>query len=507
MKKWIRFVALLMAVTLLAGCNLIGVDTELDAKQIVAKVGDREITKGEWHEMRASMVDYYAYMYSMYGMNFDPTDATVIEAMGQDALDSMIQDEVIRMKAAELGVDVLTEEEKAEVEASVAEDMDLNRWYYQMMYYPEYDLEMATVSEAVDALLAQDGYSVEALTESYTMEKVVARVREEAIKDVVVTDEEIKADFDASVEAQKASYDAAPTQYAQDVSNGADIFYVPEGYRSIKHVLIKLDDEKQNEIEELEALLSENATTRASLESQLADLTAEPEEGVELTEEQVAANEESIATINAKLEELAVADAEANEKLPALREAAYAEIMPKAEMVLALAKGDLETAKALYTQMNPVEETAEETTPAEAAEETEAEAEGLDVLALTEAVDFQTLIDEYNEDPGMKNEPYATTGYELCEGLMMYETGFQNAAMALENIGDVSEIVEGLNGYHILCYMGDVAAGPVDFETKKEAISTQLLTAKQDEAYTAAVEQWVADAKVETFPKAMEEVK
>lgn len=505
MKKWIRFIALLTAVTLLAGCNLVGIDTELDAKQIVAKVGDREITKGEWLDMRTSMVDYYAYMYSMYGMSFDATDATVIEAMGQDALDAMIQDEVIRQKAKELGVDTLSAEETAEIEASVAEEMDLNRWYYQMMYYPEYDLEMATVSEAVDALLEQDGYSVEALTENYTLEKVVARVREEAIKDVAVTDEEVKAAFDADVETQKASYDATPTLYAQDVSNGTEVFYVPEGYRSIKHVLIKLDDEKQNEIEELETLISDNATTRVSLESQLEELTAEPEEGVELTEEEIAANEESIATINAKLEELAAADTEANEKLPVLREAAYAEILPKAEMVYALATGDLETAKALYAQLNPAEETAEEATPAEATET--AEAEGLDVLALTEAVDFQTLIDEYNEDPGMNSEPYATTGYELCEGLAMYETGFQNAAMALENVGDVSEIVEGLNGYHILCYMGDVAAGPVDFEAKKEAISAELLTTKQDEAYTAAVEQWVKDANAQTFPKAMKEVK
>ena len=61
------------------------------------------------------------------------------------------------------------------------------------------------------------------------------------------------------------------------MSNKADIYYVPEGYRSIKHVLIAIDEDKQSEIEALEATLSDNATTRASLEKQLADLTAEPE--------------------------------------------------------------------------------------------------------------------------------------------------------------------------------------------------------------------------------------
>ena len=128
------------------------------------------------------------------------------------------------------------------------------------------------------------------------------------------------------------------------------------------------------------------------------------------------------------------------------------------------------------------------------------------MLALTEPVDFQTLVDVYGEDPGMQSEPYATTGYVLYDGLTMYETAFQTAAMALENVGDVSELVQSSYGYHILCYMGDVASGAVEFESKKDAISEELLSAKQDEAYNAAVEQWVADANVKTFPKAMKDV-
>ena len=519
MKKWIRFVALLTAVTLLAGCNLVGIDAEMDAKQIVAKVGDTEITKGEWHEMRDSLVSYYEYMYSMYGMTFT-ADETVLESVGQEALDSMVKEEVIKQKAAALGLDTFTEEELAEMESEATETMDMQRWYYQMMYYPTDDPEAATVSEAVNALLEKDGYTAESVLESEKSERIYDRVREEAIKDVVVTDEEIQAEFDAKVEEQKAAYDATPTQYASDVSNKADIYYVPEGYRSIKHVLIAIDEDKQSEIEALEATLSDNATTRASLEKQLADLTAEPEEGVELTDEDKAANEESIALINEQLAGLEASDTQANEQLAALTQEAFDEILPKAEMVLALAKGDLTAAKEIYAQITP--ETEETATPDEAEasatpdeaqaeasatpDEAQAEEPTLDVLALTEPVDFQTLVDVYGEDPGMQSEPYATTGYVLCDGLTMYETAFQTAAMALENVGDVSELVQSSYGYHILCYMGDVASGAVEFESKKDAISEELLSAKQDEAYNAAVEQWVADANVKTFPKAMKDV-
>ena len=501
MKKWIRFIALLTAVTLLAGCNLVGIDAELDAKQVVAKVGDTEITKGEWQEMRDSLVSYYEYMYSMYGMSFQ-ADASTLESIGEQALESMIQDEVIVQKAAELGLDTFTDEEIAQMEEEATETMDAQRWYYQMMYYPDYDLEMATVSEAVDARLAEDGYTLESVMEAEKMTAIRERMRAEAIKDVAVTDEESQADFDAKVEAQKTTYDATPTQYAYDVSNGNEIYYIPEGYRSIKHVLIQISEESKDEIEALEKTISDNATSRTSLENQLAELTAEPAEGEELTDEEKAANEESIALINEQLAELETSDTEANEQLTTVKEAAFAEIRPKAEMVLALAQGDIETAKALDAQLAPAEEetatTDEAATPDEAA---------LDVSELTEAVDFQTLVDVYNEDPGMRSEPYATTGYELCEGLTLYETAFQEAAMALENVGDVSDLVESSFGYHILCYMGDVTPGAVAYETKREAIDAALLSTKQDEAYNAAVEQWVADADVKTFPKAMKEVK
>jgi parvulin-like peptidyl-prolyl isomerase len=512
MKKWIRFAALLAAVTLLAGCNLVGFDAELDAQQVVAQVGDTKMTKAQWQERRDDLAEYYQYLYSTYGMNFD-LDSATLESIGLEALDSMVQEEVILQKAAALGLDSFTQEELDEITADVDETMELQEWYYQMMFFPEADPESATVSEAVLAKLAEDGYTIEAMIDAKKQEKIYERIREEAIKNVEVTEEEIRADFDQKVESQKTSYDTTPTLYASALQSGTTAYYVPAGYRGIKHVLVGLDSEKKTEISTLTTTLNTNKTTRASLDEQLAELTAEPEEGVEVTDEEKAAAQESIDLINAQLAELDASDAEANEKLTALKEEAYAEIRPEAEMVLALAKGDLETAKALYAQMNPADETEEapaataseatasEATPDEAAaEETD---KPLDVSALTAAPDFDTLIAEYGDDPGMNNEAYRETGYLLCEGLALYETAFQEAAMALENVGDVSELVEGTNGYHILVYAGDIPAGPVDYDSVKEDIHAELLSAKETEAYNAAVEAWVSEAKIKKYPKAL----
>ena len=119
--------------------------------------------------------------------------------------------------------------------------------------------------------------------------------------------------------------------------------------------------------------------------------------------------------------------------------------------------------------------------------------------------DFDALLEEYGEDTGMKNEPNKSRGYLVCEGLSVYEQSFQDAAMALEKVGDVSaELVKTSYGYHILQYATDVTPGAVELteEIKSDIYSTLLSDAK-DAAYESAVTQWVSEADVKTFPKVM----
>ena len=134
------------------------------------------------------------------------------------------------------------------------------------------------------------------------------------------------------------------------------------------------------------------------------------------------------------------------------------------------------------------------------------EPKAAEVLAkVQEGGDFDALIAEYGEDSGMTVEPAKTQGYAVCEGLQMYVTEFQDAAMALGAVGDVSGLVKTSFGYHILKYAQDIESGAVEYTDEiKEAIHAEMLTAAQDAAYDAAVTQWVSEAKVETFPKVME---
>ena len=71
--------------------------------------------------------------------------------------------------------------------------------------------------------------------------------------------------------------------------------------------------------------------------------------------------------------------------------------------------------------------------------------------------------------------------------------------MALENIGDISDLVESSYGFHILLYAGDVAAGAVPFEDLRAVVTANVTKALMDEAFKAQVTLWLEKAKITTY--------
>ena len=483
MKKWIALIALmLVALLTLSGCNLIGYDEELDNAQVVAKVNDTEITKAEWKNYTEYLAYYYQQYYQQYfGISLSMTDEDVA-AYGESALEQLIQSVVLQDKVKELGYDPLGEEDAAEVEKYADSMMEFYKLMMRHQNYP--DLEtveeeqerlaaeaaeetpsepvetVATLTDAdLDALLTSD-LSAQGITREYFIESRTASIQSDklyayATADVTVTDDQVKAEFDSKVASQKESYDATPTLYA---SNATGAYYVPEGYRGVKNLLIKISDEDQDAIDELNDTLTTAKSTLSDVNSQLEDLRAEDtsaydEETLASYNEQIAALEEQATAAQATIDETTAAVEEKTD-------AAFAAILPKAQEVLALAQS---------------------------------------------GEDFDALVETYGEDSGMKSEPNKTQGYPVCEGLSRYEQSFQDAAMALEKVGDVSaELVKTSYGYHILQYATDIVAGAVEYTDEiKESIHEDMLEQAQEAAYEAAVTQWVSEAEVKTYEKVM----
>lgn len=495
MKKGIALIAMLLAaVMMMSGCNLIGYDAELDGNQVVAKVNDTEITKAEWAAYRDYLASYYQqYAQQYFGTAMQLTEED-IKAYGESALEQMIESTVLGDKIKELGFDPLPEEDQAEVEAEADQMLDLYKMMVRFQNYPELETVEeeaerlaaeatageATASEAAESeatageapkatvtnaeleeMLLKDleaiGYTREYLIENKTAEVQAQKVREYAVKDVVVTDEQIKAEFDSIAAQQKESYDAAPNSYLAAEQRGTANYYAPEGYRGVKNLLVKFSDEKQSEIDTLNTEIRTAQNTLNDANKQLEELKAQ--DTSKYDEDALNSYNEQVASLEATVAEQEPAIAEKQDKLDEVMAAAYEEIQPIAEEALAKAQ---------------------------------------------EGTNFDELIAAYGKDQGMTAEPNKTRGYLVREGLAVYEPSFQEAAMALANVGDVSGLVKTGYGYHILQYAGDIPAGVVEMTDEiKTALHDQLLATAQESAFEAALTQWVSEATVETYPKVM----
>lgn len=115
---------------------------------------------------------------------------------------------------------------------------------------------------------------------------------------------------------------------------------------------------------------------------------------------------------------------------------------------------------------------------------------------IAEGQDFDALIQEYGQDPGMMEEPALSKGYLIGYSSSDYVASFQEAAMALVNVGDISGPVESDYGVHLIQYTSKVEEGPVPFEEVKELLEAEVLATKQNEAYESAVDSWVNEADV-----------
>lgn len=113
--------------------------------------------------------------------------------------------------------------------------------------------------------------------------------------------------------------------------------------------------------------------------------------------------------------------------------------------------------------------------------------------------DFDALIEELGDDPGMESEPAKTEGYLVTEG-SNYVDEFEEASLALTEDGQISELVPTDFGYHIIKRVAD-AEGPVDFDSVKDSIVEQETSTKKSEAYQKFLEDLKNGMEIVTYPE------
>jgi len=113
---------------------------------------------------------------------------------------------------------------------------------------------------------------------------------------------------------------------------------------------------------------------------------------------------------------------------------------------------------------------------------------------LKAGMDFAEAARAYTEDGSATME--ALMEYPVGADSTAYGEEFKAGAMALANIGDVSDVIATEYGYFILRYASDMTAGAPSFEERKDAETEEALTAKKNEAYSAYIDKTMNDAGI-----------
>lgn len=445
MKK-MAVVLLLVLSLVLSGCSLVVKDPEVDARQVILSVNGETVNKAAFAATYNAMMNQeyqMQQMYQMYGMRAPEINP---EQVLERTRDRTIRDIIIRQKAAELKLDQLSADEEKELQAQVDSQWQSLLDQVKAQYFSETELEGDALNQELERYAADLGLSREATAESERAIFISGKLEKDSTKDVTVPPEDVKADFDAKVEANKASYDADPNAYGTAVNGGQKVYFAPAGYRMVKQVLIKFLPEDQSKIDAIKADQTGAQTALdTAVQAKAANAEALVAEG--LSEEDKKALEEKGAELQATLDEAQAKVDKLAQDLLAATNAGYEAILPKAQEVYNKAK----------------------TEP------------------------FDDLVKEYNEDKGMPER-----GYAVRRGFTNFDDAFVVPAMDLENVGDVAEPSQGIYGYYIVQYAAEVPEGPVDYESVKDSLHDALLTAKKTKTWEDAVTGWTGAAQIET---------
>ena len=476
MRKKALLAVMMVMVLLLSSCTLIVKDEAVDNATEIIRMGDKVITKKEVKEKVRQELEEMAQMYAMYyGYDYDTTNPANIAEAQESVVASLKEELALDAKIEELGLDQLTDEELAEVNTTAQSNYEEDIAYVQENMLTDTEgMDEEALKKAAEEKLNEMGYTLEGYVESAKSSKITSKLRDYAIKDVTVSDDEVQAEFEKRVESQKSSYAEDAGAWADANITGSTIYYTPAGVRRVKQILIKFTEEGQKAIDEAQEKATEAKNAVSAAQSKIDAAQAKIDSAQELldmegdTEEIKAAKESAQADLDAAQAEMDAAKQEkddadkalldANEAVTAAKEKAYAEIDEETDAVLA----------------------------------------SLDA----EGADWQAIMEEKNQDPGMKDNE---KGYAVAEGMTKFDAPFVEAAMALEKIGDHSGKVKGVYGYYIIRYESDEPEGPVDPETVKELVSSYVLSSKQTDAYNAAKAQWVEEAGIKVDMNALKD--
>ncbi len=467
--------ALLCALLVVSGLALAEEDKDARIAELEAQVADLQAQVDAYHlkeivasfdggevslEDAESLYETYVTMYAQYGI--DIAAYGMEDMLREQVVSQLAEEAVVQYMAGQLGLGLTEEQQAAFAEQATLTYEDTVDMYYQSYFAEQYETEDEGLAAAA-TYLNEGGYTYEGVLESLEKTQLSTNVYDYVTADVTVSEDEIQQTYDELVAADEEAYSQSAYQFETAYSGGTTIYYTPEGYRNVKHILFQFDDDQAARYDELATRLEElEAEENAAIEAE--EAAAAAEEAEEAAESETAQSEATAA--------------------PATTEDATAALGETEHRPLEDIAADIATVEAqieeIYLEILP---------DAEAA-----------IERFNNGEDIETLIAELNDDTGMPE-----TGYAISETAEIssqpWDPAFTEGALSIEEIGGLSEPVRGIYGIHLIYYAGDLASGATPLEDVRDAVESTALQSKIAQTYADQIAAWKEELHLQTYPE------
>lgn len=429
-----RIFAILLALAMLLSVTAVFAEAEEPAAEPetaveMTPVPDTLLVTVSGREIRENNEKLQSYLSDVLPDDGNP-DNDMLHIARMLSMSYMLQEQMLSEKLASIDP---AEADAARQKAKEDWDNVVNQFMAQMAGITDASSEedkTAARADALNYIETNYDYTEEKFIEDQLYGTVYNMIVDElkaARDDLAATDDEIRAAYDDTVkeEMETLGNDAAMYEMYQNYY-GYSFHYIPEGYRGITHILLKVDQELLDKWTDLSARLEESSGEEEST----AD-TSDPEQT-----ETPAETEEPVTE----------------------------------EMVEAARQAILDSKKDVLDEIN---------------------------AKLANGASFEELIAEFGTDPGMQDEETLKNGYSIHPDSIRYDQNFTKAAAALEKVGDISDPVISQFGIHILYYLRDIPAGPLDMsDEEKESLRTEIESERISLAFSEYYDQWLAAADI-----------
>lgn len=114
--------------------------------------------------------------------------------------------------------------------------------------------------------------------------------------------------------------------------------------------------------------------------------------------------------------------------------------------------------------------------------------------------DFDAAIKEYSpEGDSIHAEGAMKNGLRIYKGTTNYPTEVADAAEALENAGDISDLIATNKGYYIVQLVSEVEAGVAAFEDVKDELKEMMIEEEKDSVFTVKTGEWLDEAEIKYY--------